>query len=41
MISLGRQFRVGESTVSQIIRETCNVIWDVLHEKVGQLTENM
>lgn len=34
MKSVARQFWVGESTASQIIRETCNVLWIALKDEV-------
>lgn len=30
MVSIARQFRIGESTVSVVIRECCDAIWKVL-----------
>lgn len=34
MISVSYAFRLGKSTVSEIILETCTAIWESLHEKV-------
>lgn len=34
MVSLHYMFRVGKNTVSQIIAETCQIIWDTLKEIV-------
>jgi len=40
-ISISYAFRVAHNTVSKIISETCNVIWDTLKEKVFlKLTED-
>lgn len=33
MVSLSYAFRIGQSTVSGIIQETCLAIWDSLHNK--------
>ncbi|XP_031335444.1 protein ALP1-like [Photinus pyralis] len=32
--TLGFSFRVGKSTVSMVISETCSAIWEALHKKV-------
>ncbi|XP_048514947.1 protein ANTAGONIST OF LIKE HETEROCHROMATIN PROTEIN 1-like [Athalia rosae] len=34
MVSMSYAFRIGKSTVSGIISETCEVLWIILHEKV-------
>lgn len=34
MVSMSYAFRIGPSTVSHIIRETCNCIWDSLNQIV-------
>ncbi|XP_050305028.1 uncharacterized protein LOC126742416 [Anthonomus grandis grandis] len=34
MVSLSYAFRIAQSTVSSIILETCNVLWDLLSDKV-------
>lgn len=34
MVSISYAFRIGTSTLSNVINETCNVIWDCLHEDV-------
>lgn len=34
MISISYAFRVAPSTVSQIVMETCSILWDCLHEQV-------
>ncbi|XP_050315429.1 uncharacterized protein LOC126749803 [Anthonomus grandis grandis] len=34
MTSISFSFRIAHSTISQIIRETCDAIWECLHEKV-------
>lgn len=34
MISLSYAFRIAPCTVSVIVRETCNAIWDCLNEQV-------
>jgi len=41
MVSISYAFRVAHNTVSKIISETCDVIWDTLKEKVFlKLTED-
>ncbi|MBW0576543.1 hypothetical protein O181_116258 [Austropuccinia psidii MF-1] len=34
MVSLHYLYRVGKATISHIIPETCNALWDVLHMEV-------
>ncbi|XP_067209999.1 uncharacterized protein [Linepithema humile] len=34
MVSISYAFRVGHNTVSQIVSETCDVIWDILKDMV-------
>lgn len=34
MVSISYAFRVAPSTVSHIIYETCNAIWECLHENI-------
>lgn len=34
MASIAYAFRIGVSTVSKIISETCEVLWNTLHESV-------
>ncbi|KAG5865549.1 hypothetical protein JTB14_009258 [Gonioctena quinquepunctata] len=42
MVSMSYAFRIGTSTVSHIIRETCNCIWDSLNQIVlKQASEEM
>jgi len=41
MVSISYAFHVAHNTVSKIISETCDVIWDTLKEKVFlKLTED-
>lgn len=35
--SLAYEFRIGRSTISKIVRETCDVLWQCLKEKVMKL----
>lgn len=42
MSSISFAFRVGVNTVSKIIAETCEAIWDILKEKVfSEITEDL
>lgn len=34
MVSISYQFLVGQSTVSAVILDTCQVLWDVLSQEV-------
>lgn len=34
MASISYAFRIGTSTVSKIINETCNILWNSLHDSV-------
>lgn len=34
MASLAMSYRIGKSTVSNIIEETCEAIWEVLRDRV-------
>jgi len=36
MTSIMYDFRVGKSTVSKIILECCNILWDVLKDDVSE-----
>lgn len=40
MVSLSYQFRMGKSTVSNIIFETCTVLWNKLRISVLKLPTN-
>lgn len=37
MCEVARSYLRGRSTVCKIIRETCNVLWDVLHPQYLKL----
>jgi len=39
MNSMAYAYRIGRSTVSQIISETCDALWEVLQDELFQPSE--